>query len=214
MITGTLLTFLGLLLALVLWQMFRGSSRNAAQTAGALPASGPGLAQDLPQARKGDVVSIHGAAEDFADLDFTVDRRSACQSGPNRWIDLSGDFRGRRVYVEVASGREKQILGILDGRKFTISEIGVTEDQLADLDARQDPSQFVTFETKRWHYESSREIGYFENEAGAGEGFYRWTFNESGGARVLLVEKWEGEPFDVRLARRISADDITIYRAA
>lgn len=215
MITGALLTFLGLLLAIVLWQMFKGNARKKLSSgAVTMPVAGPGTAWDLPNARKGDVVSIHAAAEDFSDLDFTVDRRSSYQSGPNRWVDLSGDFRGRRVYLEVAPGRESEVIGILEGRKLTIAEIAVTEEQLADLDSRQDPSQFLTFEGKRWHYESSREIGYFENEAGQGEGLYRWTFRESGGNRLLLVEKWEAEPFDVRLARHLNAGDITIYRAA
>jgi hypothetical protein len=97
---------------------------------------------------------------------------------------------------------------------MSIAEVGVTEQQLADVDARQDPAQFVTFENKRWQYVSSREIGYFENEVGEGEGLYRWLFRETGSDRLLCIEKWEGEPFDVRFARRLNAQDITIYRAA
>src|SRR5687768_16774044 len=187
MITGILLGFLGLLLAVVLWQMFKGSATKQIPAA-QVPAAGPGTAVDLPNARQGDVVSIHAAAEDFSDLDFTVDRRSSYQSGPNKWIDLSGEFRGNRVYLEVYPGREADIIGILDPRKLTIAEAGVTEAQLADLDARQDPSQFLTFEGKRWQFESSREIGYFENEAGQGEGLYRWMFREAGGNRLLIIE--------------------------
>jgi hypothetical protein len=213
MITGILLAFLGLLLAVVLWQMFKGGGKKQVSGPVQLPA-GPGTGVDLPDARRGDVVSIHAAAEDFSDVDFTVDRRSSYQSGPNKWVDLSGEFRGNRVYLEVYPGREGDIIGILDPRTLTIADLGVTEDQLADLDARQDPSQFLTFEGKRWQFESSREIGYFENETGEGEGLYRWIFRESGGNRLLMIEKWEGDPFDVRIARRIKGQDIMIYRAA
>lgn len=215
MVTATLLGFLALLLLVVLWQIFKGGAGKA-PIPNAAPAAlaGPGTAVDLPDARRGDVVSIEGAGADFSDVDFTVDRRSAYQSGPNKWIDLSGLYRGDRVYLEVYPGREAEIIGILDPRKLTIAEVGVTEDQLADLDSRQDPSQFLAFEGKRWNYVSSREIGYFENETGEGEGMYRWTFRDSGGERLLVIEKWEGEPFDVRLARRIKGEDITIYRAA
>ncbi len=67
---------------------------------------------------------------------------------------------------------------------------------------------------KKWSWESSREIRYFENETGNGEGLYRWLFREPGGARVICVEKWEGEPFEVRIARRLNQRDITVYRAA
>ena len=213
MLTSILLGFLGLLLAVVLWQMFKGGAKQV-PAAAPLPAVGPGTAVELANARRGDVVSIHGAAADFSDVDFTVDRRSSYQSGPNKWIELSGEYRGNRVFVEVYPGRDGEIIGVIDPRKMTIADAGVTEDQLADLDARQDPAQFLTFEGKRWQYESSREIGYFENEMGEGEGFYRWLFRESGGDRMLRIEKWEGDPFDVRFARRINGQDITIYRAA
>lgn len=215
MITWILLGFLGLLLAVVLWQMFKGGAgRKRVPPPAPVPISAPSGSVEVASARRGDVVSVHGAAADFSDVDFTVDRRSLYQSGPNKWIDLSGLFRGDRVYLEVYPGREGEIMGIFDPRKLTVAEVGVTEDQLGDLDMRQDPSQFLTFEGKRWHYVSSREIGYFENETGEGEGLYRWIFRESDGDRLLCIEKWEGEPFDVRLARRVNSQDITVYRAA
>lgn len=169
---------------------------------------------DLWNARPGDVISIRGGAEDYSDLDFTVDRRSAYESSNHRWIDLSGEFRGRRVYLEVHRQSDPEVMGILDDRKLTIADLHLTEDQLADYDERQDPNVTIDFEGKKWQYESSREIGYFENEAGEGEGLYRWIFREQGGGRLLCIEKWEGEPFDVRIARRLNARDITVYRAA
>jgi len=171
-------------------------------------------APEIIPARPGDVISIPGATEDFSDLDFTVDRRSAYESMNRRWTDLSGEFRGRRVYLEVWPGADPQITGILDGRKLTLPEVGTTEEQLAEFDSKQDPSEFLTFEGKRWQYESSREIGYYENEAGPGEGLYRWTFREPGGDRLIVIEKWEGEPFEVRIARRLNARDISVFRAA
>ncbi|HYZ82840.1 MAG TPA: DUF4178 domain-containing protein, partial [Bryobacteraceae bacterium] len=178
------------------------------------PALAAGTAVELGKARPGDVISIQGAAEDFSDLDFTVDRRSAYQSGPRRWVDLSGEFRGRRVYLEVHSGSEPEVMGLLDGRRLTLPDVGATEDQMTEMDARQDPSAFLTYEGHRWYFESSREIGYFENETGEGEGLYRWLFREKDGSRLLCIEKWEGQPFDVRLARRLKVEDITVYTAA
>ncbi len=164
-------------------------------------------------ARKGDVVSIRGAAEDFSDLDFTIDRRSAYESSNHRWVDLSGEFRGRRVYLEVMGRTQNEALGLLDARKLTLPDVGLTEQQLADLDSRQDANAFITYEGKRWYFESSREIGYFENEGTDGEGVYRWLFREQNGDRSLCVEKWQGEPFDVRIAKRLNIQDVTVYPA-
>ena len=213
MTTTILLVVLGAALIFVLVQMMRSPGAKKTQAPAAPPLAASGAA-DLFSARPGDVISIPGAAEDFSDLDFTVDRRSAYQSGPRRWIDLSGEFRGRRVYLEVQPGPDPEVMGLLDGRRLTLADIHATEDQLAAMDASQDPSQSLEFEGKRWAYESSRELGYLENEQGQGEGLYRWVFTEQNGAQSLCVEKWEGAPFDVRIGRRLNPRDINVYRAA
>jgi hypothetical protein len=215
-ITTTLLVFLGALLAVVLWQMMKPVRTKAPAVAAPppTPAVGAPAGSDVLNARAGDVVSVHAAAEDFSDIDFTVDRRSMYQSGQKGWLDLSGDYRGNRVYLEAQPGSPPELMGIFDPRRLTLADVGATEEQMAQFDARQDPSAFLNFDEKRWQYESSREIGYFENETGEGEGLYRWIFREAGGDRLLCIEKWEGEPFDVRIARRVHPQDVTVFKAA
>jgi hypothetical protein len=213
--TTIILVILGVLLAVILAKMFRSPSGGVVAVPAAPQAQIPNAEDVRPwDAHKGDVISIHGAAEDFSDLDFTVDRRSAYESNNHRWIDLSGEFRGRRVYLEVNGRTNPESMGILDAHKLTLPDLNVTEQQLADMDSRQDPNAVITYDGKPWHFESSREIGYQENETGESEGLYRWLFREQNGDRLLCVEKWEGEPFDVRIARRLNTQDITVYRAA
>ncbi len=217
MITAMILAILGVLLIIVIAMMFRGPARPAALSA---PARQPAqvtapAAETHPwDAHRGDVISIRGAAEDFSDLDFTVDRRSAYQSGTHRWVDLSGEFRGRRVYLEIYGRPAAEAMGILDAKKLALPDLGLSEQQLADFDSRQDPNASITYVGKPWRYESSRELGYQENETGEVEGLYRWLFREQNGDRSLCIEKWEGEPFDVRIARRVNIQDITVYPAA
>jgi len=217
MITVTVLIILGIALFAVLRAIIRAPATGQSAIPGVrapAPARPSVTDLDVWDARKGDVVSINGAAEDFSDIDFSVDRRSAYESNHHRWVDLSGEFRGRRVYLEVYRHPRPDLIGILDARKLAIADIGVTEEQLASMDSRQDPSAFIDLEGRRWYFESSREIGYFENEIGQPEGLYRWLFREQDGSRLLCIEKWEGEPFDVRIARRLKPEDITMYRAA
>jgi len=220
-ITAAILAVLGFALVMVLWAMFKAPSAArlpAAPEPRQVPASGhmnvDPLSVDPWDARLGDVISIAGGAEDFSDLDFPVDRRSAYEADARRWVDLSGEFRGHRVYLEVYRHPQSDLLGILDARQLTLADIGTTEDSLADMDSRQDPSACIDFEGKKWTWESSREIRYFENETGQGEGLYRWLFREPAGNRLVCVEKWEGEPFEVRVARRLNPRDLTVYRAA
>jgi hypothetical protein len=213
-ITAVLLSVLGLVLVVVLVLMIRSPSRKSIGEAPAPPTLPSAGKTDLLTARKGDVISIHAAAEDFSDLDFTVDRRSAYQHGHRRWIDLSGDFRDRRVHLEVEPGLDHDLVGFLDGRRMTLADIRSTEEQLAEMDAKQNPMFYLDFDHKRWYYESSRELGYFADEQGQAEGLYRWVFKEADGLRLLCIEKREGEPFEVRMAQRLNPGDINVYRAA
>jgi hypothetical protein len=215
MLTGTILGILGLLLLWVLWMMMRNPSGKAISAAAQGQQQIPAALEIHPsEARRGDVISVHGGAADFSDLDFTVDRRGAFDYNGRRWVDLSGDFRGDRVYLEAQPKPSTEAMGILDGRQRSLADLGIAEERLVELDSKQDPNQMIAFDGCNWNYEYSREIGYFENETGTGEGFYRWMFREQNGDRLLLVEKWEGEPFDVRIARRLHIRDITVYRAA
>jgi Domain of unknown function (DUF4178) len=213
LITTTILVLLGIALIFVIWQMMR-SGKAPARTVTAMPTVASGAGADLWTARVGDVISIHGAAEDFSDLDFTVDQRNAYEGASRRWIDLSGEFRGTRVYLEVSRASGVEVMGLLDRKRFTLADINVSEDQLADLDARQDSKAIIQFEGKPWRYESSRELAYFESEGDQPKGVYRWLFAEAGGPRLLCIEKWVGESFDVRLARRLNHQDITVYRSS
>lgn len=217
MITTIILAVLGALLAFVVWQMMRGPKRSA--SVATMPSPGEGAASrtvpgsDLWNAKPGDVISIQGAAEDFSDLDFTVDGRNAYQSADRQWIGLAGDFRGRRVYLEVSRAAGLEIIGVLSPTSLTLPDVGLTEDGLADIDARQDPSASIQYDGKRWNYQSSRELAYLEKEQEPAKGLYRWLFAEQNGSRLVRVEKWEGEPFDVRLATKVNSQDVTVYPA-
>lgn len=217
MITTTILAALGVLLAFVVWQMMRGPKKSG--SVAEMPARSAAVAAVVPGAdlwrvRTGDVISIQAAAEDFSDLDFTVDGRNAYQSADRQWIGVTGDFRGRRVHLEVSRAAGLEIVGVLGAAKLTLPQVGLTEDRLADMDSRQDLSASIQYDGKRWNYDSSRELAYLEGEQEPAKGLYRWLFAEQNGSRLLRVEKWEGEPFDVRLAVKVNPQDVTVYPAA
>ena len=160
----------------------------------------------------GDSLSILGAAEDFSDLDFTVDRRDLYEAGSRRWTALSGMWRDRRVYLEVHNEDVVQVLGNFDGRRIAIDEIGLSEQDLGDLDQRQNPTDFFDFEGKFWLYRLSREMGVFSEGHDTGRGFYGWQFQEQDGKRYLSVRKFEGEPFTAAIWVQVEPADVTVYR--
>lgn len=168
----------------------------------------------IQNARVGDMLSVTGAAADFSDIDFTVDRADRYEAGSRRWMELSGPWRDHRVYLEVHKEDTVEVNGNFDGRKITLDEIGLSEDDLAQLDERQNPADFFDYDGKFWLYRFSREIGVFSGDNATGRGFYEWQFQEQGGTRFLRFRKFEGEPFSASIWVKVEPDDITVFRGA
>jgi hypothetical protein len=173
----------------------------------------------VQNARVKDTLSVLGAAEDFSDIDFTVDRRDVYEAGSNRWFEVSGTWRDRRVYLEVHTGDEVEVFGNFDGKRITLDELGLSEEDMGDLDARQNVSDFLDYDGKFWLYRFSREMGIFSEDSSSqvndtGRGFYGWQFQEQNGKRFLNVRKYEGEPFQASIWNRVEPNDITLFRGA
>jgi hypothetical protein len=171
------------------------------------PAAGPDLANlKVSDARTGDVISISGAGDNLSDLDFTVDKSSRLEIGAYRNLLLSGIYRERRVTVLVASDEEFEVR-ISDPRKLTLEELGLAEEDLAQMDERQNTADSFEFDGKVWLYRRSHEAKNPDASA-----FYYWEFQEQDGKRLLAFRKAEGEPFAVTLYTGIPAGDVTVYR--
>ena len=168
----------------------------------------------VQDARVKDALSVLGAAEDFSDIDFTVDRRDVYEAGSNQWFEVSGTWRDRRVYLEVHTGDVGEVFGNFDGKRITLDELGLSEEDMGDLDARQNVSDFLDYDGKFWLYRFSREMGIFSEGHDTGRGFYGWQFQEQNGKRFLNVRKYEGEPFQGSIWNRVEPNDITLFRGA
>jgi hypothetical protein len=166
----------------------------------------------ITDAKPGDTLSIVGMGDEFADLDFTIDHRSMVEAGSKKWTELSGLYKARRVTLEVHNDDVVEVFGALDGRNITLDQLGLSEDDLAEIDARQNPADNFPFEDKVWLYRWSRELGTFRDNAFQGTGCYAWRFQEENGDRILTVRKFENEPFAAVVSLKVNPGDITVYR--
>lgn len=209
MTTILLLAVLGVLLGIVLMQLWKKPNAPAVQPAG------PDLANlKITDARAGDVISISGAGDNLADLDFTAEHCIRYDAGARSWFELSGPYRERRVIVRVAGDEDTEISLHSETRTLTLADLGVTEEDLAEMDERQNPEDLFDFDGKDWVYRRSREVKAWRDGAAQASAFYYWEFRESGGKRLLDLRKSEGEPFSVALYTEIPAGDVTVYRSA
>jgi hypothetical protein len=196
-ITVTLLVVLGALLFMILKKLFERPAAPAAGSSAAAPK--PDLASlTIADARVGDNISIPGAGDNYSDVDFTVDHGNRYEAGEKQWFDVSGKHGERRVAV--------------DGRKLSLEDLGVSEDDLAQMDQRQNTADNFAFDGKNWYYRLSKEVGVFHDGQTQGAGFYGWEFIEETGGRYLAIRKREGEPFSASVAVKLNPADIGVFR--
>jgi hypothetical protein len=198
------LVMLGILLGVVLMQLFK-------RTEPAGPT--PDLANlKVNDARAGDALSISGAGDNYSDLDFTVDRVTHYEAGARRWFELSGPYKERRVAVRVGGDEEIEVALNSDPRKLSIEELGLAEEDLAEMDERQNTGDSFEFDGKVWFYRLSREAQARRDDQAVDSAFYYWEFQEQGGKGMVAVRKNQGEPFAVTLYTVIAPGDVTVYR--
>jgi hypothetical protein len=177
------------------------------------PAAGPDLANlKVTDARGGDVISISGAGDDLSDLDFTADRFTRYEAGARRWFELSGPYRERRVALRVGGDEEVEVSIHAEPRQFSLEDLGLAEEDLAQMDERQNTADSFEFDGKVWLYRLSREAKAWRDDGAQPAAFYYWEFQEQEGKRLLALRKAEGEPFAVGRYTGIPAGDVTVYR--
>lgn len=207
MLTITIEVVLGVLLALVLMNLFK---RKPAPTPAAPQ---PDLANLKPtDARSGDVISISGIGDNMTDLDFTADRTSWYHAGGRNWVEVSGPYHERRVALRVVNEDEIETYVQADARKLTLSELGVSEDDLSEMDERQNPADSFEFDGAVWLYRQSADGSAKRDDQPQPAQFYYWEFREENGGRLLAVRKPQGEPFAVSMYDGVPVGDVTVYR--
>ena len=207
MTSFVVLVILIVLLGIVLMKLFRKSE--------APPAAAP--AQDLANlkpadARTGDVISISGAGDDMTDLDFTADRTITYDAGSLRWFEISGPYHERRVAMRVFTDEDVEVGLHNNPRKLTLDDLGLSEEDLAQMDERQNTADNFEFDGKEWLYRMSREVQARRDDQPQSTSFYYWEFREQDGKRLLAIRKAEGEPFAITDFTGIPPGDVTVYR--
>jgi hypothetical protein len=208
MITLILEASLGAVLAVVIMQFFK---KHSEPVAAAAPVED--LANLKPQeARVGDAISVSGVGDNMEDLDYTVDRTTWVTAGSRQWVEIAGPYKERRVILRVGGDEEIEVAIHNDPRKVTLEDLGLSEDDLAQMDERQNTADSFAFDDKTWFYVISREVQTQRSDRPQPDGYYYWEFRQQDGAGILGVRKEQSEPFAVTLFTGIQPGDVTVYR--
>ena len=208
MVTFTVEAILGILFAVVLMSLFKRHTPPPSQAA-----AQPDLANLRPtDARTGDVISIAGAGDNMTDLDFTTDRTLQYRAGARSWVETSGMYRERRVAMRVENEEDVEVWLNSGARKLSTEDLGLSEEDLSEMDERQNPADTFEFDNAVWQYRQSAEGSAQRDDQPQAQPFYYWEFRAQDGKRLLAIRKPQGEPFAVALYAQIPAADVTIFR--
>jgi poly-D-alanine transfer protein DltD len=120
----------------------------------------------------------------------------------------------RRVALRVSGDEEVEVHLHADPRQVSLEDLGLAEEDLAEMDQRQNTADSFQFDNKVWLYRLSRETQVFRDDQAQPTGYYYWEFQEQDGKGLIAIRKPEGEPFAVTRYDGIPAGDVTIYRPA
>ena len=211
--TLILVGILGALLVLVLMKLAKKDQPKKPAEVPAMPQVD--LANLKPwDVRAGDAVSIAGAGDEMTDLDFNADRVATLAAGSRQWVEASGVYRERRISLRASHGEEDEVALANEKRKLTLEDLGLSEQDLAEMDERQNTADNFEFDGHMWSYRLSREVSARRDGEPRPSGYYYWEFREQDGSRILTARKAEGEPFAVTLFTSINPGDVTVYRAS
>ncbi len=207
MVTFILEAILAVLFVVVLMQLFKKKPPEPR-----FPQ--PDLANlKASDARTGDALSVAGAGDNMSDLDYTVERTTWIQAGSHRFLELTGHYRERRVVLRVANIEDEMTVALNDGsRKLSLEDLGLSENDLGEIDERQNPADNFEYDGKVWNYRLSREAQASTDGGAPAASFYYWEFEEQGGKELVTIRKPEGEPFVVSRYTVVPPTDVTVYR--
>ncbi|MFC1850689.1 DUF4178 domain-containing protein [candidate division CSSED10-310 bacterium] len=161
----------------------------------------------------GGVLTISGFSDDFQDLDFVVEKVNRYERGSSKWYELTGTHQDKKLFIEWEYDDGEFFITATSSKKgFRLSKLGLKEEDLVKFD--EDQSQENSFERdgEKFYFEQSGEVVFYEDNRGPGEGFYAWNFKNEDETRVLTVEKWEGDPFEVFEGKVIDHSSIEIFK--
>ena len=162
--------------------------------------------------RVGDVVSITGLALEYDDLYFFVEKIHRYTSDADTWYELLCVDGDNRVWIDWTDGYDLFVTATDDPSPSGLDSIGLTEEELIQLDEAHSIDNCINIEGENYHYRNSSEVLFYQDDRGQGEGFYLWDCIREQGDRVMAVSKWEGRPFEVVFSEVITPDRITLYK--
>ncbi len=175
-------------------------------------AAGPAQDDSIRAAKTGDVLSIQGLALEYDDLYFYVEKINRYSTDADTWYELTCVDGDAHIWIDWTDGYDLFVTATDDPDPVGLASIGLTEEQLIQLDEENSIDNYIDVDGDRYDYKNSSEVTFYQDNRGQGQGFYHWDFMREDGDRVLSVSKWEGRPFEAAFSDVIDPESIKLYK--
>ena len=174
------------------------------------PASGS-LSDSIKDGRVGDVFTVTGLSLEYEDSYFIIEKMNRYEGYSGESYELLGVDGDKRLWVQWSDAGGLFVAVTVDDRPMGLKQLSLTEENLVSMDEEHSVDNYVTYEGTRHYYRNSGEAVYYEDNLGAGVGFYLWEFTSEDG-KLPSVTKWEGQPFQAYVSEVVSPDSVTLYK--
>jgi len=175
-------------------------------------ATGPAQDDSIRSVKVGDVLSIQGLALEYDDRYFYVEKIHRYANEADTWYELTCVDGDTHIWIDWTDGYDLLVTATDDPDPVGLGSIGLTEEQLIDLDEENSIDNFIAVDGERYDYRNSSEVAFYQDNRGEGQGLYLWDFLREDGERFLSISKWEGRPFEATFSEVIAPDSIKLYK--
>lgn len=175
-------------------------------------ATSPAQDDSVRAAKIGDVLSVQGFSLEYDDLFFYVEKIHRYTSAADTWYELTCVDGDAHIWIDWTDGYDLFVTATDDPDPVGLAGIGLTEEQLVELDEENSLDNSIEVEGDRYDYRNSSEVTFYQDNRGQGKEFYHWDFLREDGDRVLSVSKWEGRPFEAVFSDVIAPESIKLYK--
>lgn len=156
--------------------------------------------KSIKNAEPGDFVQIEAISEmslDYKEIVFEVRHVHKYDCYGDIWYEITGSVGDQPYRLEWYEDDGLHVTGNNQKNALTLNDVGITEDQLAEMDEDGSEENYIDYNGMRYYYSTSDEVLFYKDNGEEGEAFFMWELTSEDKKRLLSVEKWEGEPFEL-----------------
>ncbi|MFB6306051.1 MAG: DUF4178 domain-containing protein [Flavobacteriales bacterium] len=158
---------------------------------------------------KGGMIHLTHIGEDLEEFDANIIGKHVYRCGNDEWFELEGESESGKVWIEVEE--DDELLIAVTRNKMKLKDISVSKEDLDKIDEMEEGQ--VEYNGEKYHYDDSNEAEFLrygdENDS---KRLYYWDFETENEQKVLSVEKWGKNDYEVYQANYIEPSQITVYK--